>query len=272
MDNACEEGTIWVDFEPDDPENPFNFSDTRKYTITALAVIFTGSVAATSSAYTPGFPSMERDLNVTNHFLSVLGLAVYPLGFALPPMVLAPFSEVFGRSNVYFVSFAAYLAFLLGTALSPNIASVIVFRFLTGAAGSTGSTLVSGTISDIFRTEQRGKPMALFGTAAIFSTGLGPAWSGWVEQNEKLGWRWIQWIMLIYNGLIFVLLLFCLKETRGSVILTRCVALTQSLWIAREFEADFINPPPGELRDCAKRRATSGIGPRPNRNERRLRY
>lgn len=39
--------------------------------------------------------------------------------------------------------------------------------------------------------------MALFATAAIFGTGIGPVWSGWVEQRDSLGWRWIQWIQLI---------------------------------------------------------------------------
>ena len=42
--------------------------------------------------------------------------------------------------------------------------------------------------------------MALFATAAIFGTGVGPVWAGWVEQNPNLGWRWIQYLQAIYTG------------------------------------------------------------------------
>ena len=68
---------IWVEFPKGDPENPFNFSKFRKWTITVLAAFFTIEVAATASAYVPGIPQMERDLNVTNHELSLLGIAIY---------------------------------------------------------------------------------------------------------------------------------------------------------------------------------------------------
>lgn len=63
--------------------------------------------------------------------------------------------------------------------------------------------------------------MALFATGAIFATGWGPFWAGFVENNTKLEWRWIQYIQAIYTGAILILLTVFLKETRGSVLLTR---------------------------------------------------
>lgn len=66
--------------------------------------------------------------------------------------------------------------------------------------------------------------MAIFATAAIFGTGVGPVWAGWVEQNASLEWRWIQWIQAIFTGGAFVLILIFLKETRGSIILIRRAA------------------------------------------------
>ena len=164
---------------------------------------------------------MERDLSVTNRYVAVLGTSLYPLGFGIPPLILAPFSEIFGRSPVYFVSYVIYLACFVGVGLSPNITCLLIFRFLQGAAGSTGSTLVGGTIADFTSPQDRGKFMALFATAAIGGTGFGPTWAGWVEQNTRLGWRYIQWVQLAYTGAIFIVLIFVLKETRGSVILTR---------------------------------------------------
>lgn len=63
--------------------------------------------------------------------------------------------------------------------------------------------------------------MGLFALAAIFGTGFGPFWAGFVEQNASLEWRWIQWIQAIYTGGVFILLCLFLRETRGSVLLTR---------------------------------------------------
>lgn len=60
--------------------------------------------------------------------------------------------------------------------------------------------------------------------AAIFGTGFGPAWSGWVAQRQDLGWRWIQHIQAIFTGAGFIVLAVCLTETRGSVILARRAA------------------------------------------------
>jgi hypothetical protein len=72
----------------------------------------------------------------------------------------------------------------------------MVFRFLAGGVGSTGATMVAGTIADVFGTDEwvhfipshnttvkllitrRGFPMALFAFVAVSSMGLGPASSG----------------------------------------------------------------------------------------------
>lgn len=74
-----EDDVLWVEFPKDDPENPFNFSRARKWTITTLSVFFTAEVAATASAYVPGIDGMEVDLNVTNHTLALFGISIYAL-------------------------------------------------------------------------------------------------------------------------------------------------------------------------------------------------
>ncbi|PWY99052.1 MFS general substrate transporter [Testicularia cyperi] len=224
LQEADEDGVIWVEFPPGDPENPFNFSKTRKWTILLLGTLFTAEVANTASAYVPGIPSMERDLNVTNHELSLLGIALYPLGFGLPPLVLAPLSEVIGRNPMYIVCHFIYTILFLGIGFAKNMPTVLVLRFLQGAAGSTGSTMVGGTVADLFVSSERGPAMSLFATAALFGTGIGPVYAGWIEQNTKLEWRWIQHVQAIYTGFILILIVLFLRETRGSIILTRRAA------------------------------------------------
>ncbi|CEH14585.1 Synaptic vesicle transporter SVOP and related transporters (major facilitator superfamily) [Ceraceosorus bombacis] len=212
---------IWVEWEEGDPENPFNFSPTRKWLMTIFATFFTMEVAATAGAYVPGIPSMEASLRHDLHEVSLLGISVYAFGFGLPPLVLAPLSEVMGRNTIYLVSHALYTILFVGIGQARNIQTVIILRFLQGAFGSTGSTMVGGSIADLFSSSDRGAPMALFATAAIFGTGFGPFWAGFVEQYIADGWRWIQHIQAIYTGAFLIIFTVVLKETRGSVILAR---------------------------------------------------
>ncbi|CAO1637396.1 unnamed protein product [Parajaminaea phylloscopi] len=212
---------IWVQFEQGDAEDPFNFSPVLKYSLTGLAVLFTLLVSANASSYVPGIALMEKDLNVTNHTLSLFGISIYALGFGIPPLVLAPISEVYGRRWVFLASQLAYTLFFFCTGFADNMATMLLGRFFSGAFGSTGSTLTGGLLADIFVSSDRGTPMAMFATAAIAGTGFGPMWAGWVVQRPSLGWRWVQYIQLIISAGSLLAMCLCLRETRGSVILTR---------------------------------------------------
>lgn len=77
-------------------------------------------------------------------------------------MFTAPLSESYGRYPLYFGSALIYLVFFIPIAYGQNIATVIICRFIAGIAASTGSTLVGGTVSDLFEAHNRGLPMAIF--------------------------------------------------------------------------------------------------------------
>lgn len=109
---------------------------------------------------------MERDLNCTS-FQETLGVSLYALGFGIVPLVTASFSEEFGRQPLYLWSGVGFLLFTIATALcvsmfqsalpmltcihrGKNIQTVLIARFFAGAFGSTGSTMVGGTVADLF--------------------------------------------------------------------------------------------------------------------------
>jgi MFS family permease len=121
--------------------------------ITILSIIFTLFVSASSSSYNLGFPSMIPALNCTQ-FEATLGLGLYALGFGVTPLVTAAFSEETGRRPLYLVSAAGFGSMCLAIALARNIQTVLAARFLQGAFGSTGATMVGGTIADIWPAKQ----------------------------------------------------------------------------------------------------------------------
>ncbi|PPQ69601.1 hypothetical protein CVT26_001589 [Gymnopilus dilepis] len=214
------EEPIYVEFAPGNSHNPIHFPRPKKWAITAIACFATLLASTTASAYNMGFSTMTRDLNATN-FQASVGLSVYALGFGVVPLVTASFSEEFGRLPLYIGSGVGFLLMYMMVALSKNIQTVILARFIQGACGSTGATMVGGTIADIWLPKERGLPMSFFAVTAVGGTGLGPAFAGWIEMNPRLGWRWIQWIQMIICAAFLVLLPFVMKETRASVLLTR---------------------------------------------------
>lgn len=148
---------------------------------------------------------MQRELNLS-HIMASLAFSLYPLGFGLGPLVLAPISEVYGRNPMYFVStilftcefrcswllsksklntpLCRYISVCyLPIALANNLPLICVFRFLSGVTGSVGSTMVGGTIADIWVAKDRGKAMAFFSIGAFAGTGFGLVFFGFVEQN-----------------------------------------------------------------------------------------
>ncbi|PFH53230.1 hypothetical protein AMATHDRAFT_1307 [Amanita thiersii Skay4041] len=207
---------IYIDWEEGDRRNPANFPRKTKWMITAIACYATLLSASVAGTYNMGLPSMIRDLNCTR-LQALTGLSVYALGFGLIPLVSASFSEEFGRKPLYITSALIFLLMYMMVALAKNVQTVIVARFIQGASGSTGATMVGGTIADIWGPRERGLPMSIFAVAAVGGTGLGPVMAGWIEMNSRLEWRWIQWIQMI----LYLLLTLVMKETRSAVLLTR---------------------------------------------------
>jgi ribose/xylose/arabinose/galactoside ABC-type transport system permease subunit len=69
----------YVDFEHGDPENPLNFSTTRKWFITALSVTMTLLAAIAAGAYGLAMPALVSEFGVPSE-VATLGVSLYPLG------------------------------------------------------------------------------------------------------------------------------------------------------------------------------------------------
>lgn len=216
-------GAIMVEWAKDDPENPSNWPNRKKHFIAGVSIMMTLYVAVAATSYAWGATQIARDLHVSRT-VALLGSSVFTLGFAIAPMALAPLSEVYGRSPVYLATYGLFVLSFIPQALSPNITCLLVSRFISGAMGSTGSTMVGGTLVDMYHADTRGGPMSFFSSVTLYGTALGSITAAYVVENQHMRWRWMFWLQLILNGLHFLILHFVLKETRGSVLLARRAA------------------------------------------------
>lgn len=149
----------------------------------------------------------------------LVGLTTFCIGFAVAPMVLAPFSEINGRYPVFLVSGTLYFICQICCAVTRSYAGMILARFFAGCGSSVFSTMVGGVVSDLYHADGRNTPMALFSGSALFGAGLGPLVSGFIAQNTS--WRWIFWLQVITCGTLIAVMAITFRETRASIILSR---------------------------------------------------
>ncbi|CZS97607.1 related to MFS multidrug transporter [Rhynchosporium agropyri] len=216
--------------------SPFDWPNSRKNFMIWLSCVATAITAYTAGSYAPASRQMAAEWNVSEVAV-VVGITTFCTGFAIAPMVLAPFSEINGRYPVFVGAGIVYLICQICCAVTPTYTGMLVARFWVGAGSSVFSTMVGGVVSDLYHAEGRNTPMALFSGAALFGTGLGPLVSGFVAQNTS--WRWVFWVQVITCGCLITAVTLFFKETRGSIILSR-KAVCLNKWYEEREAAGYI--------------------------------
>ncbi|KAL8711764.1 MAG: hypothetical protein Q9220_003935 [cf. Caloplaca sp. 1 TL-2023] len=221
--SGTEDDPYIVEFIPKDPRNPLGFSTVQKWTITMLVAFVTLAVAFCSSAYSGGIAQMVEDLHTSGE-VATLGIALFVCGFAIGPLIWAPLSELYGRQMLLFCTYGAFTLFNAGAAGSQNIQTLVVLRFLAGAFGSSPLTNSGGVIADLFPASQRGLALSVFAAAVRPFTGptLGPIVGGFV--GETIGWRWLEGIMAIFTGVLWIIGTLTIPETYAPLILRKRAA------------------------------------------------
>lgn len=202
----------WID---NDPRNPMTWPDWKKWCITALVAIATLAVAFVSSAYSGGVVEILEQFQCSKE-VATLGVSLFVLGFAVGPLLWAPLSELFGRQILYITTYAGLTAFNAGAAGSQNIWTLIILRFFAGAIGSSPLTNAGGAIADMFPAKQRGLATTFFAAAPFMGPVLGPIVGGFV--GETVGWRWIEGVMAIFTGVLWVIGTLLIPETYAPVL------------------------------------------------------
>ncbi|TLD26513.1 hypothetical protein PspLS_05227 [Pyricularia sp. CBS 133598] len=219
-ENSSEDdpNVVWWDSD-DDPENPYNWPEWKKWVNCTFVSILTFLTPLASSISAPGVPDMMKEFGVTNTELGSLVVSIYVLGYAFGPLIIAPLSEIYGRSIVYHVCNFGFIVFVIACAVAPSMDSLIVFRFITGLFGSCPLTNGGGSIADMIVQEKRGVAMSIYTLGPLLGPVIGPVAGGFLSGAK--GWRWCFWIVAIAGGFTSICMLVFMKETYARVILDR---------------------------------------------------
>ena len=134
--------------------SPFTWAESRKTFILWLSCAVTVVTAFSAGSYSPATQQMSEYWHVSQVAIYV-GITTFTTGFAIAPMILAPFSELNGRKPVFVATGILFVVSQLCCAVTRSFPGMLVARFFVGVGGSTFSTMVGGVVSDMYHKQGR---------------------------------------------------------------------------------------------------------------------
>ncbi|KZT41075.1 MFS general substrate transporter [Sistotremastrum suecicum HHB10207 ss-3] len=186
------------------------FSFRRKQTILAIVSACGLLTYFTSSSFTPTIPQIAHDLETTGSIVNIsVGIFVFFAAFG--SLFWSRYSGYYGRQPIYVISLPIYFLASIGVAACRNVPELMIFRALQAFGSCAFQSVGAGTISDIFRLDQRGRALGIFYGLGLSGPALAPVISGMVA--ERFSWRVMQASLGVVGLIALVFVLIFLPET-----------------------------------------------------------
>ncbi|KAL5400135.1 hypothetical protein PMIN03_000327 [Paraphaeosphaeria minitans] len=208
-----------VNWEKDAPDNPMNWPSSKKIGVVAVVAFITMLSPFASTMSASATLLIMSDFSSTNQTLSASVTSVYILGYAFGPLAWAPLSELYGRLPIYNICNILFLIFSIACAVANSLGALVAFRFFAGVAASCAITISSGTVTDLYPVEKRGKAMTSMILGPLFGPAVGPVAGGYLA--EAKGWRWTFWLITILASAACIISFIFNRETYSYVLLKR---------------------------------------------------
>ena len=172
--------------------------------------ILTAAGPISLDAYLPAFPAMERSLHATGG-AAQLTLAAWFAGLACGQIVQGPLSDRHGRRAPLIGGGIVFTLASAGCALSPDIGTMCVFRFLAALGASASTTVPRAVVRDLRDGHEARRLMAqlmlVMGVVPILAPSVGGLMLTFAS------WRAIFWMATAYGCLSLFLTIRVLPET-----------------------------------------------------------
>lgn len=160
--------------------------------------------------YLPALPAVAQGLGVPVGQVQFT-LASINLGLAVGHIIYGPLADRFGRRSVLLVVMALFSLIGFASAVSPDIGSLNVLRFLHGLTGTASMILARAVIRDLYDGGEAAKMLAYVFVGGATMPILAPIIGGHLVV-------WFDWpstfiLMGIFGAVLTVLIWFLLPET-----------------------------------------------------------
>ncbi|KAF7561496.1 hypothetical protein G7046_g2645 [Stylonectria norvegica] len=197
----------------EDPNDPLNWAQWRKFLNMGLACVYIAMVAEFINASTPTWGPMHDQLNYSYEILND-SYAAGCASLAIGSLLLIPFALKFGRRPLYLFSSVLQFALSVWSAKMQTVADLMLINILQCLFGSLAEVIVQMTIADVFFVHQRGRMNAIYVWVWLLSSYMGSFIAGFVAKGQ--GWRWVWWWNAIFFGIIIFVVFFMYEETKFS--------------------------------------------------------
>ncbi|KAK3713675.1 Cercosporin MFS transporter ctb4 [Vermiconidia calcicola] len=221
--------TFVVDwYGPDDKGDPQNLPSTRKWLITVSLALYALVTTFASSVFGAATRVVAKELDLSIETVVFGCTSFYMMGFALGPILWGPLSECFGRRGPLMAGFLAFIVTQLPVIDARGPITIFGFRFLQGFFGSAPSSILSGTLADIWTPKQRGFAMPAVGSFLTIGPILGPL-IGSLLVDSSLGWRGIEIVTVTLSISVAVVTFPLLSETYPPLLLSQRAQLLRQM-------------------------------------------
>ena len=178
-----------------------------------LLGILTAVGPLSTDMYLPAFPAIEASMHGMPGTAQVT-LATWFAGLAVGQVTQGSLADRFGRRRPLIVGTLVYALANVGCALSTDITTLSVLRFVAAFGGSASMVIPRAIVRDLTDGHAAARLMSrlilVMGAAPILAPTLGGAVLGFGS------WHTIFWIMSVYGALCAVLVVALLPETLAA--------------------------------------------------------
>jgi DHA1 family bicyclomycin/chloramphenicol resistance-like MFS transporter len=177
-------------------------------------VVVLGALTAlgpfTIDLYLPAFPSLQRDLGVTEAAIQ-LTLTGTIVGFAAGQLLMGPLSDKVGRRLPLILATAVHVGASIGAALSADITTLMIFRLLQGIGAAGGGVVAMAMVRDLFG----GYPLVRMLSYMALVNGMAPIFAPVIGSQllVVMPWPGIFWFLAGYGALVIFAATRFLVET-----------------------------------------------------------
>lgn len=179
--------------------------------------LFLGLISAVGlfaiDMYLPALPAIGQQLHANSHAVQA-SLMSFFIAMALSQLVYGPVSDMFGRKRPLYFGLVLFAAGSVGCALSPDIETLIVFRFLQGMGACAGVVIARAIVRDLHTGVAAAQLMSRLMLVFSVSPILAPLAGSIVTAFGS--WRLIFWVMVAAAAVGLVIAVFLMEETRPA--------------------------------------------------------
>jgi Bcr/CflA subfamily drug resistance transporter len=178
-----------------------------------LLALYEFAMYLSNDAYLPALPDIAHDLRAPNHLVQ-LTLTTWFIGGAWLQLLMGPLCDRIGRRPVLFTGGLIFVIVTVGCAITQNIHSLLLLRFLQGSCIT--SMIVAGysTIHDLFDRERAIHTLSIMGSITIVAPSFGPLFGALIMHIGS--WRWIFGLLAIWVAIVITGMFLIMPETQSQ--------------------------------------------------------